>query len=133
MRIAGRRDRGFTLVEVMVAIGILFISMLALLWALSMAVRHNLNNLMLDEAVRVADQQMNALRNTAFTGLTSSTSTTQVTATRRFRNTSVDFLVTWNVQNLSASNSRAIQVVVRWSWNGRNHQHSTASIVSVDS
>ena len=53
MRIAKLKNRGFTLVEVMVAMLILFIGMMALLWALTAAVEHNLKNQMTDEAVRL--------------------------------------------------------------------------------
>ena len=115
----------------MVAIVILFISMMALLWALSMSVEHNMKNLMMDEAVRIADDQMNSLRNdNSFAAL--ATNAAGVSITRIFRNAPIIYKVTWNVQNLTANNSRAVQVLVTWSWKGINHQHATSSIVSLD-
>ncbi len=112
----------------MVAMLILFISMMALLWALTMAVDHNLKNQMTDEAVRIAEDRMNALRGTTFAALADG----NTTATRYFRNFSVAFTVQWTVQSLSAHNSRAIRVVVTWNWKGMGHQHSITSIVSTD-
>jgi prepilin-type N-terminal cleavage/methylation domain-containing protein len=121
-----RKNRlGFTLVEVMVAILILFVSMMAILYALSMSVEHNLNNIMFDEAVKISDRTMNELRAAAFGSL----ATGNNTVARRFRGFSITFNVNWTVQNLSA-NSRAIQVIVGWTWKGRNHRHSATSIVS---
>jgi Tfp pilus assembly protein PilV len=128
VRIAGRRDKGFTLVEAMVAMLILFISMMALLWALTMAVEHNLQNQMTDEAVRIAEDRMNTLRGMAFASLADGNGA----VTRNFRSFAIVFTVRWTVQNFSASNSRALRVVVTWNWKGMNHQHSMTSIVSTD-
>jgi len=130
MPIARSRDSGFTLVEAMVAIVMLFISMMAILWALSMAVQHNMQNLMMDEAVKIGNQQMNTLRDAGFAAL--ATNNVGISATRTFRNTNIVYNVTWSVQNLSTSNSRAVQVMVRWVWKNVNHQHAISSIVSVD-
>jgi prepilin-type N-terminal cleavage/methylation domain-containing protein len=120
-----KNNRGFTLIEVMVAIVMLFLSMTATLWALSMAVEHNLKSLMTNEAVQIGEEKMNVLRASAFTAV----NTGSDTSIRRFRNFSITFTTNWTVQGLS-TNSRAIQVVVTWTWKGLNHQHSTTSIVS---
>jgi len=126
MRIAvNRKSRGFTLIEVLVAICILVIGMLAVLSALVTTMEQNLNNLSMDEAVRIAEQQMNQLRNTSFTGLTNG----NLPITRNFRNFTRTFNVVWTVTNLSAS-SRTLQVVVSWTHKGILHQHSVTSIMS---
>jgi len=126
MRIAvNRKSRGFTLIEVLVAICILVIGMLAVLSALVTTMEQNLNNLSMDEAVRIAEQQMNQLRNTSFTGLTNG----NLPITRNFRNFTRTFNVVWTVTNLSAS-SRTIQVVVSWTHKGILHQHNVTSIMS---
>jgi prepilin-type N-terminal cleavage/methylation domain-containing protein len=126
MRIAvNRKSRGFTLIEVLVAICILVIGMLAVLSALVTTMEQNLNNLSMDEAVRSAEQQMNQLRNTSFTGLTNG----NLPIARNFRNFTRTFNVVWTVTNLSAS-SRTIQVVVSWTHKGILHQHSVTSIMS---
>jgi prepilin-type N-terminal cleavage/methylation domain-containing protein len=126
MRIAvNRKSRGFTLIEVLVAICILVIGMLAVLSALVTTMEQNLNNLSMDEAVRIAEQQMNQLRNTSFTGLTNG----NLPIARNFRNFTRTFNVVWTVTNLSAS-SKTIQVVVSWTHKGILHQHSVTSIMS---
>jgi prepilin-type N-terminal cleavage/methylation domain-containing protein len=126
MRIAvSQKNRGFTLIEVLVAICILVIGMLAVLSALVWTMEQNLNNLSMDETVRIAEETMNGLRNSSFATLTNGNST----VTRNFRNFTRTFNVVWTVTNLSAR-SRTIQVVVSWTHKGILHQHSVTSIMS---
>ena len=130
MRTVKQKNRGFTLVEVLVAIAFLTISMLAILHALGLSVEHNMKNIIMDEAVRIAEQRMNELRNTPFVSLTSSTSSTRITTTRQIRNKSFTYTVDWIVEDFS-TDSRAIQVIVQWpDWRNKIHRHTATSIVS---
>ena len=129
VRTVNQKNRGFTLIEVLVAILILFISMMAVLHALGLSVEHNMKNIIMDEAVRISEQRMNELRNMPVTTLVSSTSSTKLTISRNFRNITIDYTVNWIVENLSAD-SRAIQVLVQWRWKNIDHQHTATSIVS---
>lgn len=126
MRTVKQKNKGFTLVEVLVAIAFLTISMLAVLHALGLSVEHNMKNIIMDEAVLIAEQKMNELRNTPIASLTSST---QSPLLRTFRNITISYNVNWIVQNFSAD-SRTIQVLVQWRWKNIDHQHSATSVVS---
>lgn len=126
MRTVKQKNKGFTLVEVLVAIAFLTISMLAVLHALGLSVEHNMKNIIMDEAVLIAEQKMNELRNTPIASLTSST---QSPLLRTFRNVTISYNVNWIVQNFSAD-SRTIQVLVQWRWKNIDHQHSATSVVS---
>lgn len=130
VRTVKRKNNGFTLVEVLVAITFLCISMLAVLHALGLSVEHNMKNLLMDEAVRLAEQRMNELRNTPFTSLASSTPSTRITLSRQIRNKWFTYSIDWIVENLSAD-SRTIEVIVQWGdWRNQMHRHSATSIVS---
>jgi hypothetical protein len=85
-----------------------------------------MKNFITDEAVRISEQKMNELRNTPIASLASAT---QSPIPRTFRNVTINYNVTWIVENLSAD-SRAIQVLVQWRWKNIDHQHSATSIVS---
>ena len=130
MQTVKQKNSGFTLVEVLVAIAFLTISMLAILHALGLSVEHNMKNIIMDEAVRIAEQRMNELRNTPFVSLTSSTSSTRITTTRQIRNKSFTYTVDWIVEDFS-TDSRAIQVIVQWlDWRNNSHVHTATSIMS---
>jgi len=126
-RIVSRNSKGFTIIEVLVAVCILTISMLAILEAVVIAMEHNLNNISRDESVRIAEAKMNDLRNTAFSSLANGSTS----VTRNFRNLTRTFNVQWTVSNLSA-NSIAVQVVVNWSHRGVQRSHSITSVISTD-
>ena len=126
-RIVLRNNKGFTIIEVLVAICILTISMLAILEAVVIAIEHNMNNISRDESVRIAETKMNEIRNSDFTTLANGTSS----VSRNIRNLTRTFNVQWTVSNLS-SNSIAVQVVVSWSHKGIQHSHSISSVVSRD-
>lgn len=118
-------NKGFTLIEVLVASIILTVSMLGTLQAITFSMQHNLNNYSRDESVRIAEERMNELRDTSFTALASGSSV----VTRKYKNVTRTFNVNWTVTSLS-TNSFAIQVVVNWTILGKVYSHSVTSIIS---
>lgn len=126
MQVTVRQDnKGFTLIEVLVACIILTIGMLGILETMVLSMQQNLNNYSRDESVRIAEQTMNELRNASFATLVSGSST----VTRQYKQVTRTFNVTWTATTLS-TNSFALQIVVNWTIRGKVYSHSTTSIIS---
>lgn len=126
MRITVRkRNNGFTLVEVLVALLILTLSMLAIFEGLVLLSHINLQNLLRDEAVRIAEEKINSLRNSNF----SETQGAHVVS-RRVKNFTKDFTVSWRLEPISTAAS-ALKVDVKWVLTGKEYTHSVVSIVSM--
>ena len=68
-------DRAFTLIEVMVAMGITLVALLGLLKAVEMADEQNLRTAVRDEMVQVAEERLSRFRSTPFTSTFSLIST----------------------------------------------------------
>jgi len=111
-------NKAFTLVEMLVAITILTIGMLAALEGLVLYMQQNLNSLSRDESVRIAEQKMNELRNLSYTSITSGSSTIK----RKIKRFEKNFTVSWTVTNLS-SNSVSIEVTVKWTILNKEWSH----------
>jgi prepilin-type N-terminal cleavage/methylation domain-containing protein len=122
--------KGFTLIELMVAMAILFISMTAILDFIVQYHRINLENTMRNEAMRIAESRIENLRNTAF-GLLTTGAEPAPGVQRIIRNLTVNYQVAWTVSPLSA-NSTAVQVNVIWSFKGINHRHDASTIISTE-
>ena len=122
--------KGFTLIELMVAMAILFISMTAILDFIVQYHRINLENTMRNEAIRVAEARIENLRNTNFSTLATG-SEPAPGVQRIIRNLTVDYQVAWTISPLS-TNSTAVQVNVTWSFKGFNHRHDASTIISTE-
>ena len=68
---SSRNNRGFTLVEVMVAMIITLVGLLGLLAAVNVANEQNLRNATRNEAMQIAEDYMNQLRVEPFTNISS--------------------------------------------------------------
>jgi len=55
-------NRGFTLVEMLIAMVIILVALLGLVQAALLSIDNNLKNLLRDEAVRLAEEQMNVFK-----------------------------------------------------------------------
>lgn len=117
-------SKGFTFVEVLVALLIMMISMLAILEATVMAMQQNLENFSRNESIRIAEQAMNEARITPFTGLSNIT----YNVARTYKQHTRTFTVNRTVTQLSAS-SASIQLQVAWTINGKSRSHSISSII----
>lgn len=131
-----KSKEAFTLVEVVIAMFILMIGLLALLNTAAVIIENNLINILRDEAVRIGEQKMDELRNSnpAAAAWPSPCPTVQ----RVVRSVNTTFTVCSQVTNLSADgNTRQLDVAVGWDYKGtgtitptiRKYQHSLSSVV----
>lgn len=120
---------GFTLLEILVALVILMIGMMALLSAATNAISLNLDNVLRDEAVQIADAKMRQVK-----------SNTAATYSLPFQNLSVTTIQTsklrakstpYTVSLTSAStggNSNLLRVQVSWNYKNRAKQHELSTL-----
>jgi len=132
----GQNKRGFTLVEVVIAMFLLLVCMLGLLNAAVVMMEHNLGNILRDEAIRVGAQEMNGLKNTDFDVLTN-TSWVCAEEGRKIRGGDINYNVCSQITSPSV-NTRQLEVAVGWNHRGtgsleptgRKYQHGISSLVS---
>ena len=105
-------ERGFTLIEVMIALFLLSVTMVALLNFMGVYQRFNIENTMKNEAIRIAEARMDELRSRNFAVLANGAAPAE---TRIIRSIPVVYGVNWTVQTLTAgAANRAVQVDVSW-------------------
>jgi prepilin-type N-terminal cleavage/methylation domain-containing protein len=133
-----RSIRGVSLVEVMIALTILLIVFMGLIQASIVAIQSNMRNLLRDEAVSIASEQISRLRGANFDDMNNDTVTDGLaliatnftaangwppTVARNYRNAAVvNFAIARNTQSLDANNKQ-ITVTATWQWQGENFQH----------
>lgn len=122
---AGFNSKGFTFIELLVALVILMIAMLGILEAMALAMQQNLETYSRDEAVRIAEEGMNQLRNTSFATLANG----NYNVTRNYKQHTRTFSVVRTVTPFS-DNSASVQLQVTWTINKKAHTHSITSVIS---
>lgn len=131
--IVKQNKKGFTLVEVMIALTILLFVFLALMQTALVSIDSNMTNMLRDEAVLIAEERMSEARNisalatdtvdanlgggncpTNFTGIFG---TTGLLVQRSFRNiASFNFCTNRTVTAIPATNGTQITISVWWQW-----------------
>ncbi len=116
-----RRDKGFTLVEVMVAVFLLTVAFLALISVTVTVIQGNSFSKSMSTATTLARDQVEALRLTDYDSLPSGSSWSSVAGFPGFERS---YLTS------SAGNHKTIQVQVRWMWQGGSHVVTLNTIVA---
>jgi type IV pilus assembly protein PilV len=125
-------DRGFTLIEFLVAILILMVGLLAILQTATTAIVHSMTTQLRNEAVVLADEQMSQEKVKVFDAISSaappgkiSRSVASRTVYGAFRNYSVT-----RTNTTATSYTKNITISVSWQYKGTRYAHSIASLVS---
>lgn len=121
------KQKGFTLVEFLVAIVILMVGMLGMLTAINVAIDKNLENVYRTEAVMLADSQMMRIRSQSYESI--ATFYPSSSATRSIRGVMKNYSV---VRSVSQPTTKSKQILVNVKWRKKNHQfsHSVESLIT---
>lgn len=121
MTVSGlRNNKGFTLVEIMVAISILSIALLGLVSVTVMVIKGNSFSKTMTTATTLANDKMEKLKNNSYAALAPGTETVESIYTR-----------TWTVtQNSPAAGMTTIVMTVQWTWQGAARNVTVSSIIA---
>ncbi|NOY39151.1 MAG: hypothetical protein GXO95_02660 [Nitrospirae bacterium] len=117
------------MVEVLIALIITLVLFLALMQSALLSTSVNVNNLIRNEAVRIANMRMTELRCGHFDDLTAGT-VIEPEITRNFRNFTISFTPTVTITDLPAVNPTAkqIRVSITWTFKNATNTHSITTI-----
>lgn len=139
-----RNKNGYSLIEVLIAILLLALVAMAIIEISIVAMRQNMQNAVRDEAVRVNEQYMTALRGRSLTYVdannidlktTGGAFVTLPTVTRSFRGGwNVVYQARKNVGSMTTGEkeSRIVTIEVTWSYRGQQYTHTATSIAGGD-
>jgi type IV pilus assembly protein PilV len=123
---------GFSLIEVVVALAILMVGMMALLATAGSVVSYNLDNMLRDEAVQIADsrlREVKANRSATFASPFTNISTS-ITRKSKLRSKSLSYGVTLSAAATGGDNSNLITVNVTWPYQNKTKQHELKTFIS---
>jgi type IV pilus assembly protein PilV len=113
-------SKGFTLVEIMVAISILAIALLGLISVTVMIIKSNTFSKSMTTATTLANDKMEQLKKTSYASLSSGTDTEAPIYTR-----------IWTVtQDSPSTGMKTVVVTVQWNWLGITRNVTTNSIIA---
>jgi len=123
---------GMTLIEIMMALILLAIVSVALIQSTMLAMHTNLMNELRDEAVSVAAQRINQLRNMPFSAadmaVNGPAGAADPAVQRSVRGVVATYALWRTVSNINA-HTRQVTLAVEWSFKGKTYRHSVSTVV----
>lgn len=119
-------EKGFTLIEMLIAMVVFSLIMLGALQSLVTTYRHGTLSTIRNEAVDIAEEISNTQRNVPYGNLVGTPATQ--TIIRQIAGGSIQFTVT-QVITVEIPNVKSIRITVAWSSYGQNYTHVTTIIV----
>jgi prepilin-type N-terminal cleavage/methylation domain-containing protein len=117
------QDKGFTLIETMIAVFVLTVAILALVSVTVMVIKGNSLSKTMTTATTLARDQMETLKNTSYAGI-GSTSYAAVTGFPGYERR-------WTVTtSTTPPNQKKIVMEVRWTWQGTPHTVALETIIA---
>ena len=128
-----RDERGMSLIELLISLLLLSIVSLALIQSALVAINVNVVNELRDEAVSVAEQRMNELRNTPFSAsdmqVNSPGGATEAPVMKKVRAAATPFTIKRVVSQVGVN--RQVTLTVTWYYKNVNYQHSVSTVLGV--
>ncbi|MFZ2446756.1 MAG: prepilin-type N-terminal cleavage/methylation domain-containing protein [Syntrophobacteraceae bacterium] len=128
--IACRNNKGFTLVEVLVALVILALGLLGSLVGVMAALDSNLGNVMRLEAIKIAQERAEEARNMPYASI--QTIASPQTVSRQVRKSMASFTVT-TVKTAAAGYTpfgmTKLTITVQWAFKNRGHSYVLETVV----
>lgn len=129
LQTALKDKKGLTLIEVMISLVVLLLVFLALLQTALVSIDSNMTNVLRDEAVNIAEEQMNIARNTRFNDLVLGTSVLPPEQ-RSIRNIAAfTYTVTRTITNVKTNSSIQVVITVAWNWKNNPYTHTISAIL----
>jgi len=123
-----KNNRGLTLIEVLVSLVIVFIVFLGISSSGLLVLEENIKNSLRDEAVSVAEMDVQGARRVTFGSLVSDNAARTVTPPRQVRGINANYSVRRTVVDLDGS-TKQLTDTVTWTRQGRSYSHVVATIV----
>ena len=132
-------NKGFTLIEILIAMLIMMIGLLGLLQAVNIATEQNLRTQLRDESVMIGEQRLNELKmrgmgtTAAFRLLTTTSTIEPVESSMRA------FTKNFTVENkvssasstpLATTQSKKLEVVITWTYRGTSYSNRMVSTLT---
>lgn len=119
---------GFTLLEILVALVVLMVGMMALLSAATNAISLNLDNILRDEAVQLADAKMRVVKSNKAATFSLPFQNLSVTTVQmsKLRSKSLPYTITLSASP-TGENANLLRVVITWNLKDKAKQHELST------
>jgi prepilin-type N-terminal cleavage/methylation domain-containing protein len=121
-----KKNKGFTLIEVVVAIFLITILLLGMLQGLIISKEIVYRNLLRDEAVKIANEFVDKYRNTNLKNIPSSYTTT---VRRKIGNREFQFNVSLSSIDTAGGLVKELTITVEWNYKGKKYNYSIKTLV----
>ncbi len=127
MELSLKGNKGFTLIEFLVAIVIIAVGLLALLQSVNLSLAENLKTIYRNQAVMLADERMTLEKTKPYDNISTTSGWTVINLNVRntFKNYSVE-----KIGTQMTTDTKSIEIDVVWTYKGTRYIHTISSLVS---